>query len=489
MARAATSYRSKRMKQYFVQTFGCQMNVHDSRRIEEVLVQSGYREAPEPALADLLVVNTCSVRDKAEHKLMSLLGTFRPLKEARRGTVLAVAGCVAQQEGERLLRKAPFVDIVLGPDNIPELPALIREAEQGGPPVTRTVFDMDDPQFLSSKPRANRREVTAYVTVMKGCDERCTFCIVPYTRGSERYRPADEIVAEIAEWVEGGVREVTLLGQTVNSWHEPGEAADAAKAASKLAPSSSQFAGLLRRIDREVPGLLRLRYTSPHPRHITPELIAAHADLKVLPAHVHLPVQSGSDTVLRRMARRYTAEDYIARTDALKAAKPGLTLSTDFIVGFPGETDEDFEQTLALVRRVGFVAAFGFKYSARPYTPALKLGDEVPEDVKDERLARLFSVVETQQQLHLHSLVGSQLQVLVEGPSPGDTGRFAGRSERNEIVHLIAPEGNDPTGDLVKVTIDEPFRHSLSGYMRGAEGQTSGAGRTRLSVVNAGGSI
>ena len=477
------------MKQYFVQTFGCQMNVHDSRRIEEVLRQSGYREATEPALADLLIVNTCSVREKAEHKLMSLLGTFRPFKESQRDMVLAVAGCVAQQEGEKLLKKAPFVDIVLGPDNIPELPALIREVEQGAPPVTRTVFDMDDPQFLRAKPHADRREVTAYVTVMKGCDERCTFCIVPYTRGSERYRPADEIVAEIAELVAGGVREVTLLGQTVNSWHEPGEAADAAKTQSRTAASSSQFPSLLRRIAQEVPDLLRLRYTSPHPRHITPELVAAHAELDVLPAHVHLPVQSGSDRVLRRMARRYTAADYVARTDALKTARDGLTLSADFIVGFPGETEEDFERTLDLVRRVGFVAAFAFKYSPRPYTPSLKLDDDVLEDVKDDRLARLFAVVETQQQAHLHSLVGSELQVLVEGPSPGDTGRFAGRSERNEIVHLVAPEGVDPTGQLVTVSIDEPFRHSLSGIMSGGGARCERRRRRRLSFVYAGGSV
>ena len=324
------------MKRYFVQTFGCQMNVHDSRRIEEVLRHSGYREATEPALADLLVVNTCSVREKAEHKLMSLLGTFRPFKESQRGTVLAVAGCVAQQEGERLLKKAPFIDIVVGPDNIPELPALIRDVEQGAPPVARTVFDMDDPQFLRAQPLAERREVTAYVTVMKGCDERCTFCIVPYTRGSERYRPADEIVEEIAGLVDGGVREVTLLGQTVNSWHEPGQAGHIDEARSRISPSSSEFPSLLRRIARETPELARLRYTSPHPRHVTPELVAAHAELDVLPKHVHLPVQSGSDRVLRRMARRYTADDYVARTDALKAARPGLTLSTDFIVGFPG---------------------------------------------------------------------------------------------------------------------------------------------------------
>jgi tRNA-2-methylthio-N6-dimethylallyladenosine synthase len=475
------------MKSYFVQTFGCQMNVHDSRRIEEVLRAGGYREATEPALADLLVVNTCSVRDKAEHKLMSLLGTFRPFKDEKRGLVLAVAGCVAQQEGERLLRKAPFVDIVLGPDNIPELPALIREVEQGRPPVTRTVFDMDDPQFLRAKPHPDRREVTAYVTVMKGCDERCTFCIVPYTRGAERYRPAGEIVGEIADLVAGGVREITLLGQTVNSWHEPMAPGPEARSTSRLAASTSEFASLLRRIAAEVPELLRLRYTSPHPRHITPSLIEAHAELDVLPAHVHLPVQSGSDPVLRRMARRYTVEDYVARTDALKRAKPGLTLSTDLIVGFPGETEEDFERTLELVRRVGFVAAFAFKYSPRPYTPALKLEGEVPEEVKDERLARLFSQVETLQQPHLQSLVGRELRVLVEGRSPGDTGRYAGRSERNEIVHLVAPDGSDPTGEMVRVTIDEAFRHSLSGVMEGAGAGARGGRRTRLSVLDAGG--
>jgi tRNA-2-methylthio-N6-dimethylallyladenosine synthase len=474
------------MKQYFVQTFGCQMNVHDSRRIEEVLRADGYREASEPALADLLLINTCSVREKAEHKLMSLLGTFRPFKEARREMVLAVAGCVAQQEGEQLLKKAPFVDIVVGPDNIPELPALIREVEQGAPPITRTVFDMDDPQFLRATPRDDRREVTAYVTVMKGCDERCTFCIVPYTRGSERYRPADEIVGEIRDLVAGGVRQITLLGQTVNSWHEPGPEAEV-RSPSKLAPSTSQFAALLRRVAREVPDLARLRYASPHPRHITPELVAAHAELAVLPAHVHLPVQSGSDRVLKRMARRYTAQDYIERTRALRAAKPGLTLSADFIVGFPGETDDDFELTLELVREVGFVAAFGFKYSPRPYTPALQLGDEVPESVKDARLARLFAVVETQQRKHLESLVRTDQSVLVEGLSRGDSSRFTGRTSRNEIVHLVAPEGYDPTGELVAVTIDAAFRHSLSGYMTGAEHLQRSGRRTRLSVLDAGG--
>jgi tRNA-2-methylthio-N6-dimethylallyladenosine synthase len=449
------------MRRYLVQTLGCQMNVHDSRRMEEVLCAAGYAPTDEPTLADVVVINTCSVRDKAEHKLMSLLGTLRPLKEAGKRPTLVVAGCVAQQEGERLLRKASHVDLVLGPDNIPELPALLRALEGGAPPAARTVFDLDDPQFLTARPRAGRPEVTAYVTVMKGCDERCTFCIVPHTRGPERYRAADDIVAEVRGLVDGGVREVTLLGQTVNSWYEPGSERPRLTDA-----SGSQFADLLRRIAGEVPGLVRLRYTSPHPRHVTAELVRAHAELSVLPSHVHLPVQSGSDRLLRRMSRRYQRSEYVERARALMGAREGLTLSTDIIVGFPGETEEDFVATLSLVREVGFVAAFCFKYSPRPYTPALRLGDDVSEEVKDERLARLFEVVEAQQSAHLGRLVGTRQQVLVEGPSKN--GRFTGRTGRSEIVHLAVPEGTDPTGTIVEVLIERANRHSLAGSVGGA---------------------
>jgi tRNA-2-methylthio-N6-dimethylallyladenosine synthase len=439
-------------KRYLVQTMGCQMNVHDSRRIEEVLRQAGWEPTDDGALADLVVFNTCSVREKAEHKLMSALGTLRPWKAERTGGILAVAGCVAQQEGDKLLKKAPFVDVVIGPDNISELPALIESARSGAPPIARTVFDLDDPRFLDAIPTG--REVTSFVTVMKGCDERCTFCIVPYTRGPERYRPAREIIGEIAAMVDGGVREVTLLGQTVNSWIEPGEVSPV-----------SQFAALLTRIAKEVPGLARLRYTSPHPRHLTDALIEAHATLPVLPRHVHLPVQSGSDRLLKRMLRRYTRAHYLDRIGALKTRVPGLTLSTDFIVGFPGETEEDFELTLSLIREAGFVAAFAFKYSPRPYTPALKLEDDVPEAVKDERLQRLLALIEEQQGAHLRSLVGTRQQVLIEGPGKG-ANRFTGRSFRHEIVHVIA-EG-DPTGRVVEVEIESAYKHSLLGRLDGA---------------------
>jgi tRNA-2-methylthio-N6-dimethylallyladenosine synthase len=448
------------MKRYLVQTFGCQMNVHDSRRIEEVLEGQGYQPTEEPSLADVIVFNTCSVREKAEQKLRSAVGTYRGLKAIKPDLVMVVAGCVAQQEGEKLLKQVPHLDVLIGPDNIPELPALVEHVREGGAPIARTVFDMSSPQFLVARPRtastsANRaREVTSFVTVMKGCDERCTYCIVPHTRGPERYRAADEIVGEIVGLVAGGVREITLLGQTVNSWHSHGQG-----------EGESEFPQLLRRIAREVPALARLRYTSPHPRHLTEALVAAHAELPVLPRHVHLPMQSGSDRVLKRMLRRYTAEDYVARVERLKAAVPGITLSSDIIVGFPGETDEDFEATLSVVARVGFVSVFGFKYSQRPYTPALKLGDDVTEAIKDERLQRLFALVADQQNAHLASLVGTRQTVLVESH---DHERGAqGRSERNELVHFDAPEGHDPRGELVQVDIIEAYKHSLRGVMQG----------------------
>jgi tRNA-2-methylthio-N6-dimethylallyladenosine synthase len=300
--------------------------------------------------------------------------------------------------------------------------------------------------------------VTSFVTVMKGCDERCTYCIVPYTRGPERYRPADEIVSEIARMAEGGVREVMLLGQTVNSWHSQG-----------VGEGESEFPTVLRRIVGEVPDLLRLRYTSPHPRHLTPQLIDAHAELPQLCRHVHLPVQSGSDRMLKRMLRRYTVAEYLRRTSELRARVPGLTFSSDVIVGFPGESEADFEATLALVREVGFVSLFGFKYSPRPYTPALKLDDDVPEELKDERLQRLFALSGEIQSAHLASLVGTRQEVLIESRDADRPQRFSGRSERNELVHVDLPAGVDARGRIVSAEILEAFKHSLHGVAEGAE--------------------
>jgi tRNA-2-methylthio-N6-dimethylallyladenosine synthase len=449
----------ERARTFYLQTFGCQMNVHDSERIEEVLSAHGWARADGPERADLVLLNTCSVREKAEQKLRSEVGRLALLRKDNPHMILAVAGCVAQQEGEALVKRVKDIDLVLGPDNVPELPSLLEEQLAGAPPTVRTVFDLEAPRFLSARPEPGRAPVSAFVTTMKGCDERCSFCIVPTTRGPERYRAADEIVAEIARWVRAGAREIVLLGQTVDSYRDaslpPPETGD---------PDESQFPHLLRRIAAEVPDLLRLRYTSPHPRHTTPSLVRAHAELDVLARHVHLPVQSGSDRVLRRMIRRYGRDEYVARARALQAARPGLTLSTDVIVGFPGETEADFAATLELVREVGFVSLFGFKYSPRPRTPALRLGDDVPEEVKAERLARLFELAEAQQRAHLEGLVGTTQQVLIEGRSARDGGppRLEGRTERNEIVH-VEDAGLDVVGRLVPVRIDRAFRHSLGG--------------------------
>lgn len=452
------------MPRYAITTFGCQMNVHDSDRMHEVLRRGGYVEAEDWHDADVVVLNTCSVREKAEQKLLSEVGRMAKWKEKHPEMVLVVAGCVAQQEGERLLTRAKGIDLVLGPDNIPELPRLLDDIGLGAPPAVRTVFDLEAPSFLAAS-ALTATAPTSYVTIMKGCDERCSFCIVPYTRGPERYRSSDEIVGEIQAMVAAGVREVTLLGQTVNSYKDPAAKLPRAKGASENDPDESEFAALLRRIAHDVPGLSRLRYTSPHPRHLTPSLIEAHAELGLLARHVHLPVQSGSDRMLKRMIRRYTRVEYLERVRSLVARVPDLSLSTDIIVGFPGETDDDFALTLALVREVGYRGLFGFKYSERPYTPARKLADDVPEAVKSERLARLFEVSEDLLGTYLRSLEGSTQRVLVEAPGKEGAAAWTGRSERNEIVHIAGADDCDLLGDIVEVQITRANKHSLQGEL------------------------
>jgi tRNA-2-methylthio-N6-dimethylallyladenosine synthase len=446
------------MKTACLVTFGCQMNVHDSQRMEELLRADGYELIAEPEGADVIVLNTCSVREKAEQKLRSEVGRLKRLD-----ALIVVTGCVAQQEGERLLERMPHLDAVVGPDQLHELPALLRALDGGAPPMVRAQFDVDAPRFLVNEAVPGAVATSAYVTTMKGCDERCSFCIVPYTRGPERYRPADDIVAEVSRLVAAGAREVVLLGQTVNSYRDPNvpspEGADR---------DDSQFAALLRRIVGEVPRLVRLRYTSPHPRHVTEELLRAHRELAPLAEHVHLPVQSGNDRVLKRMIRRYTRAEFVARADALRKARPGLVLTTDVIVGFPGESEAEFEDTLSLVREVGFVGLFGFKYSPRPYTPALKLRDDVPEAEKQRRLEALFEVSEAQLRAHLAALVGTRARVLVEGPSRPGASTYAGRTERNEIVHFEPPPGVGP-GALVVVELSRAHKHSLEGRVERVE--------------------
>jgi tRNA-2-methylthio-N6-dimethylallyladenosine synthase len=453
---------------YVVHTFGCQMNVHDSDRMESVLRSHGWTAAEQVEDADLIVFNTCSVREKAEQKLRSEVGKLAPLKRARPEIVLCVAGCVAQQEGEKLLERIPHLDLVLGPDNLGELPRLALDQISGAQPLAVAEFDLAEPRFLPIDPRPGTAPVSALVTTMKGCDERCSFCIVPTTRGPERYRPAAEIVEEVRRWVSAGAREVTLLGQTVDSFRDPLLSKQEEGAVPGDDPDESQFPHLLRLIAAEVPGLLRLRYTSPHPRHATASLARAHAELDVLARHVHLPVQSGSDRMLRRMIRRYTRAEYIERARRLLAARPGMTMSTDVIIGFPGETDDDFAQTLSLVEEVGFTSLFGFKFSPRPGTPALKLmKDDVPEDVKSERLARLFALIEAQGRRHLETLVGSRQVVLVEGASKTGIGTFSGRTRQNEIVHFQLPASctADPTGAEVEVDVLRANKHSLEGTL------------------------
>jgi len=312
-------------------------------------------------------------------------------------------------------------------------------------------------------PEPGRVPVSAWVTTMKGCDERCSFCIVPYTRGPERYRPSEQIVSEIERWVDAGAREVTLLGQTVDSYRD--DALNSNPASND--PDESQFPALLRLIATRVPRLARLRYTSPHPRHATQALADAHAELDVLARHIHMPVQSGSDRILKRMIRRYTSAEYIKRVRRLASARHDITLSTDIIVGFPGETEADFEATLQIVRDMGFVGVFGFKYSQRPHTPALKLPDDVPEEVKSERLARLFELSESQTRAHLASLVGTRQRVLLEGKSK-TTEKLSGRTERNEIVHVEVPGGVSAAGLIVDVEITRAFKHSLEGQLDSA---------------------
>ncbi|HWA75046.1 MAG TPA: tRNA (N6-isopentenyl adenosine(37)-C2)-methylthiotransferase MiaB [Polyangiaceae bacterium] len=462
------------MPKFALVTFGCQMNQHDSERIGEVLRGAGYSECERPDQADLVLLNTCSVREKAEQKLRSEVGRLGMLKQQRPDLLIAVAGCVAQQEGERLMKRMPQIDLLIGPDQIPELPQALEALDQGAAPRLHIGFDLDEPRFLSARPEPGTAAVSAFVTVMKGCDERCSFCIVPTTRGPERYRPAPDIVAEIARLVAAGTREITLLGQTVNSYRDPLRSLPQAPRpegdwnfACAEPADESEFPALLRRIVAEVPELVRLRYTSPHPRHLTPSLIRAHAELEPLVRHLHLPLQSGSDRVLKRMIRRYTISDYRERVRALRAAVPGLTLSTDVIVGFPGETLDDFAATVRFVDEIGFTGLFGFKYSARPFTPALRLGDDIPEAEKSRRLEELFALSDAYRRVHLESRVGHEEAVLVEGRGRGAD--FSGRSERNEIVHIRAPEV-DPTGHLVRVRIQQAFNNSLSGVLSDERG-------------------
>ncbi len=442
-------------KTLHIKTYGCQMNAYDSERMAEVLAGEGYVATDDIGAADLVILNTCHIREKAAEKVYSELGRLRAMKQRREAhglaTMIAVAGCVAQAEGRELLERAGVVDLVVGPQSYHALPALLRSARGGGEKIVATEFPAED-KFLALPERpATRAQPSAFITVQEGCDKFCSFCVVPYTRGAEFSRPAAAIVAEAERLAAGGVREVTLLGQNVNAYL--GEGPDG---------KDWSLAKLLRRL-AAMPGIERLRYTTSHPRDMDDDLIALHGDEPKLMPYLHLPFQAGSDRILKAMNRKHRAEDYAALVARIREARPDIALSTDIIVGFPGETDADFDDTLALVRDIGFARAFSFKYSARPGTPAAELPNQIPDRVARERLHALQALIETQAQAFDQGLVGQRLPVLIErkGRKPG---QIAGRSPYLQAVHGEGPE--HLIGDIVAVDIVSAGPNSLNGVIK-----------------------
>ncbi|WNG36899.1 tRNA (N6-isopentenyl adenosine(37)-C2)-methylthiotransferase MiaB [Archangium violaceum] len=433
------------MKRYFIHTFGCQMNVNDSLRMSEVLGKLEYRPTPVPEEADLIILNTCSIREKAEDKMLSALGRYRTVKLAR-GTLLGVGGCVAQQEKDKLLKKVPYLDFVFGPDSIVKLPEIIGRVQGERERVVETAWvDSEEYVFPRADPETSRGKVTEFVTVMKGCDNVCSFCVVPHTRGREVSRPFPDVLAEVADLARVGVREVTLIGQNVNSYR-----------------GGISFAQLLLRT-AEVPGIERVRFTTSHPHDLSDELIEAFRTQPKIMPHFHLPVQSGSNPVLKRMRRDYTVAQYLERLEKLRAARPGIAMTTDIIVGFPGETEEDFALTLELTEKVRYDNQFSFIYSPRPKTGAALKEDEwgpVPHEVKIERLERLQKIQRRISGEVTAALVGQEVEVLVEGPSRYNPLKRFGRTPENRTVNF---DGDAPAGSFVKVLVESATPNQLAG--------------------------
>jgi tRNA-2-methylthio-N6-dimethylallyladenosine synthase len=443
-------------RKLFVKSFGCQMNVYDSRRMADTLAPQGYVETAAPDDADLVILNTCHIREKAAEKVYSELGRVRRMKEAAaaegRRVVIAVAGCVAQAEGEEIIRRAPAVDLVFGPQSYHRLPQLLARAERNGKAID-TEFPLDDKFDHLAAPSAatiRARGVSAFVTVQEGCDKFCTFCVVPYTRGSEMSRPAHKIVAEVERLAQAGVREVTLIGQNVNAYHGEG-----------LNGQPRSLAQLLEDVS-EIDGIDRLRYTTSHPCDMSDDLIAAHRDLLKLMPQLHLPVQSGSDRILAAMNRRHTRADYVDVVEKLRAARTDLALTSDFIVGFPGESEEDFAATLDLVSEIGFSGAFSFKYSPRPGTPGAEMSDQIDEEIKSERLQRLQAEIDRQQEAFNRHCVGRSFEVLFEKPGR-HAGQLVGRSPYLQPVQVTAPASL--LGEVAAVTVTEIASNSLFGTL------------------------
>jgi len=437
------------VRTYYLRTFGCQMNEYDSAKIAGALASGeGAQPVATPEEADLIVFNTCSVREKAEEKLFSDLGRMKHLKQANPGLLIAVGGCVASQEGAGIVARAPYVDVVFGPQTLHRLPELLARRRDGG--AAQVDVSFPENEKFDRLPAARATGATAFVSIMEGCSKYCSFCVVPYTRGTEVSRPFDDIVAEIAGLAAQGVREVTLLGQNVNAWR------------GAIGGARADFAGLLACV-AEIEGIGRIRYTTSHPREFTARLIDAHAAIPALAAHVHLPVQSGSDRVLAAMKRGYTALEYRSIVRRLRQARPGLSIATDFIVGFPGETEDDFARTLALAEDLGFDASYAFVYSRRPGTPAADLPDPMPREEKLERLQRLQRVLDANERAISESMVGSVERVLVEGRSARDARELAGRTANNRMVNFAGERSL--AGRFVDVEITAARAHSLRGAL------------------------
>lgn len=441
---------TKSKGKYFIKTFGCQMNVYDSERMGEALSDAGYADTDRPESADLVILNTCHIREKAAEKVYSELGRLNKIKSERRlqgeSTIIAVAGCVAQAEGREILSRAPVVDLVVGPQSYHRLGDLISRAGHGRAGIIDIDFPEDDKfKHLPARPKLARLP-SAFLTVQEGCDKFCTFCVVPYTRGSEYSRPVDEIVEEARRLAEAGVKEVTLLGQNVNAYHGDGGGGE---------PKS--LAQLLRSL-AEIPELQRLRYTTSHPRDMSEDLIALHGMEEKLMPYLHLPFQAGSDRILAAMNRKHTRGEYYELVRRIRAARPDIALSTDIIVGFPGESDDDFARTMEVVKTVEFAQAYSFKYSSRPGTPASGMDDQVPEDVKSARLQELQALLNKQQEAFNRSCVGKRFPVLLER-SGRRAGQLVGRSPYLQAVHANGPESL--IGCMIEVEIISAGPNSL----------------------------
>ncbi len=440
------------MAKLYLRTFGCQMNEYDSEKIADVLrAAADLQLTARPDDADVIVFNTCSVREKAQEKLFADLGRVKHLKRAKPGLMIAVGGCVASQEGPAIVERAPYVDVVFGPQTLHRLPALLERRRSTGRPQVDISFP--EIEKFDHLPPARVEGAAAFVSIMEGCSKYCSFCVVPYTRGEEVSRPFDDVIAEIAHLADQGVKEVTLLGQNVNAWR------------GTIDGAQSDFAELLYYLC-ELP-LERIRYTTSHPREFTQRLIDAHAELPRLAPHVHLPVQSGSDRVLAAMKRGYTALEYRSIARRLQQARAGISLSSDFIVGFPGETEGDFEATLKLAGDIGFDASFSFLYSPRPGTPAAELPDPTPQDVKLQRLQRLQAQLQAQSRSISERMVGSVERVLVEGPSKKNSAELAGRTGNNRVVNFSG--ARDLVHTFVEIKITSALPHSLRGELLNAE--------------------